>query len=111
VSALRASRDCFGGGNRDLTIAATTCRPSGPDPKRRRITFAKRGTGGVDIETQRNNEMTWTHLAFDSFSPYIDNRPPLTAGQSEQRRYRLRYRDSDVPVGLFSDTLSVTVGP
>jgi hypothetical protein len=76
-----------------------------------RITFVKKNFDGVDIESQRNNEMTWTYLAFDAFSPYIDNRPALVAGQSEQRRYRMRYRESDVPVGLFSDTLTVTVGP
>lgn len=35
----------------------------------------------------------------------------LVANQAEQRRYRLRYRDADVPVGEFSDTLSVTVEP
>jgi hypothetical protein len=43
--------------------------------------------------------------------PYIDTRPPLVAGQAEGRRYRMRYRDADVPVGFFSDTLTVTVGP
>jgi hypothetical protein len=75
------------------------------------ITFVKAGHDGVDIETQRGAETAWTYLAFDSSSPYIDNRPPATAGQSEQRRYRMRYRDNDVQVGVFSDTLSVTVGP
>jgi len=75
------------------------------------ITFVKAGHDGVDIETQRGAETAWTYLAFDSSSPYIDNRPPATAGQAEQRRYRMRYRDNDVQVGVFSDTLTVTVGP
>jgi hypothetical protein len=74
------------------------------------IKFVKRRFDGVDIEGQRGSEMTWTYLAFDSSSPYIDNRPPVVANQTEQRRYRMRYRDSDVPVGVFSDTLTVTVG-
>jgi hypothetical protein len=65
----------------------------------------------VDIETQRGAEMTWTYLACDSSSHYIDNRPPATAGQSEQRRNRMRYCDDDIQVGVFSDTLTVTVGP
>jgi hypothetical protein len=64
----------------------------------------------VDIESQRGAETTWTYLAFDSSSPYLDNRPPLAAGTPEQRRYGMRYRDHDVPVGLFSDTPTVTVG-
>lgn len=59
-------------------------------------------------------ETAWTYLAFDAFSPYVDNRPPVAAGQPESAaadRYRLRYRDNDVQVGMFSDTLTVTVGP
>ena len=75
------------------------------------VAFVKAGHDGVDIESQRAAETAWTYLAFDAFSPYVDNRPPLAAGQPEQRRYRIRYRDNDVPVGLFSDTLTVTVGP
>ncbi|MEX0642505.1 MAG: hypothetical protein WD468_07380 [Pirellulales bacterium] len=75
------------------------------------ISFVKAGHDGVDIEGQRAAETAWTYLAFDAFSPYVDNRGPLAAGQPEQRRYRMRYRDNDVPVGLFSDTLNVTVGP
>jgi hypothetical protein len=61
--------------------------------------------------TKRAAETAWTYLAFDSVSPYIDTRPPLVANQAEQRRYRMRYRDADVPIGEFSDTLTVTVGP
>jgi hypothetical protein len=52
-----------------------------------------------------------TCLALDNSSPYIDNRPPAVANQAEQRRYCLRCRDADVPVGEFSDTLTVTVRP
>ncbi len=53
---------------------------------------------------------TGRHLAFDGFSPYTDTRPPQTPNTPEERRYRLRYRDNDIPVGVFSDTLTVTVG-
>jgi len=75
-----------------------------------RITFVKRGHDGVDIESQRAAEMDWTYLAFDGFSPYVDNRPPLVPGQPEERRYRLRYRDNDLPVGEYSDIFVVTTG-
>lgn len=74
------------------------------------IEFVKGDHDGVDIESQVGTETTWTPLAFDGFSPHIDTRPPQTPNTPEQRRYRLRYRDSDVPVGVFSDTLTVTVG-
>ena len=75
-----------------------------------RITFTKASHDGVDVESQRAAETAWTYLAFDGFSPYVDNRPPLVAGQPEERRYRLRYRDSDVPVGDYSDVYVVTAG-
>jgi hypothetical protein len=75
------------------------------------VAFLKQGFAGVDVESQRGSEMTWTYLAFDAFSPYVDNRPPLVAGQAEQRRYRLRYRDGDEPVGVYSDVLVANVGP
>jgi len=75
-----------------------------------RMTFVKAGHDGVDVESQRAAETTWTYLAFDGFSPYIDNRPPLVPAQPEERRYRLRYRDSDVPVGEYSDVYVVTAG-
>lgn len=81
-----------------------------------RINFIKSGFAGVDIESQRNAETGWSYLAFDSASPYIDNRPPLSPptpgspAMPEERRYRMRYRDGDSPVGMYSDTLTVTVG-
>ncbi len=31
-------------------------------------------------------ETTWTYLAFEGFSRYVDNRPPLVTGQPEERR-------------------------
>ncbi len=75
------------------------------------ISFVKAGYDGVTIESQRGSETTWQQIAIDLHSPYVDNRGPLTAGQPEERRYRLRYLDHDVPVGLYSDTIAATVGP
>ena len=75
-----------------------------------KITFVKAGHDGVDVESQRAAETAWSYLAFDGFSPYIDNRPPLSVGQPEERRYRLRYRDNDLPVGEYSDVYVVTAG-
>ena len=75
-----------------------------------RITFVKSGHDGVDVESQRAAETDWTYLAFDGYSPYVDNRPPLVPGQPEERRYRLRYRDNDLPVGEYSDIFVVTTG-
>jgi hypothetical protein len=75
------------------------------------VAFAKQGFAGVDVESQRETESGWSYLGFDAYSPYVDNRPPLVAGQAEQRRYRLRYRDGDDPIGIYSDILVANVGP
>jgi hypothetical protein len=65
---------------------------------------------GVDIETQREGECGWTYLAFDSFSPYLDTRPPAALGKPEVRRYRMRYRRKEEAVGVWSDVIEVLVG-
>lgn len=76
-----------------------------------RLTFAMRGHDQLEIQSQRAAEAAWSSLAFDTNSPYIDGREPLVAGQPEQRRYRARYVDNDVPVGDWSDTVKVTARP
>lgn len=75
------------------------------------VKFKKGGFSGVEVWSQRAGETTWVRIATDSYSPYVDNRPPLVAGQPEERRYRLRYLQLDEPVGEFSDVMSVVVGP
>jgi hypothetical protein len=75
------------------------------------VSFVKQGFSGVEVESQRGDETGWTLLAFDTQSPYVDNRPPLVADQAEVRRYRLRYRKADLPVGEYSDILTATAGP
>ena len=83
-----------------------------PLPKfKAEVSFVKRGFDGVDIESRRGSETEWGQLAFDAFSPYTDTREPLTKGQVEERHYRLRYRRNDEPIGQYSDTFTVTVGP
>jgi len=76
-----------------------------------RLTFAMRGHDQLEIHSQRAAETAWSSLAFDTNSPYLDGRAPLVAGQPEQRRYRARYVDNDVPVGDWSDTVEVTAHP
>jgi len=76
-----------------------------------RLTFAMRGHDQIEIHSQRAAETAWASLAFDTNSPYADGRAPLVAGQPEQRRYRARFVDNDVPVGDWSDTVEVTAHP
>ncbi len=75
------------------------------------VTWTKGAFTGVIVESQRASEVTWTLLAQDYFSPYIDTRAPLVAAQPEVRRYRLRYLQGDTPTGSYSDIIVVTTTP
>ncbi|MBC7797888.1 MAG: hypothetical protein H7Z37_13525 [Pyrinomonadaceae bacterium] len=66
---------------------------------------------GISIESQRNDETKWTFLDKDMKSPFIDTRPPITAGQSEARRYRIIYIFNDETTGNWSDTIAVNTIP
>ena len=63
------------------------------------------------VEGQRASEGTWTSLGTDRFSPFVDGRAPLVAGQPEVRRYRIRYLDGDDPTGNYSAVVTVTTVP
>lgn len=76
-----------------------------------RLTFAMLGHDQLEIQSERAAESSFTLLAFDTNSPYLDARAPLIAGQPELRRYKARYRDDDLPVGGWSDTVEVTAAP
>jgi hypothetical protein len=76
-----------------------------------RINWVKAGFDGVLVESQRAGEAGWTLLATDTQSPYIDTSEAMQAGVPELRRYRLRYVKSDVPVGSYSDEMTVTTTP
>lgn len=73
-----------------------------------RLTFAMLGHDQIEIQSQRAGETEWVTITFDTNSPYIDGRPPLVANTPEERRFRARFRDGDVPFGNWSDTVIVT---
>lgn len=72
------------------------------------IDWSRAGHDAVKIQSQRAGETTWTDLAVDTSSPYIDTRAPLVAGMPEERRYRAAYLDDDLITTGWSDTLVVT---
>lgn len=76
-----------------------------------RLDWVKSTSDGVLIEGQRAAEVVWTSLGTDRYSPYVDGRAPLVAGQPEVRRYRMRYLDGDDAVGAWSPVVSVTTVP
>ena len=71
------------------------------------IRFTKKGAQGVNIYGRLNGEGEWTKLAFDGHSPYIDNRPGATPGQSENREYMAIGVVHDTEIGQMSDIISV----
>lgn len=76
-----------------------------------RIDWKKGKFHGVEVESQRADEILWTKLGRDFRSPFDDDRPPLVAGQPEERRYRLRYLIDDEPVGEWSDVIAIITKP
>lgn len=73
-----------------------------------KLTFAMYDHDQIEIQSQVATESTWTSIAFDTNSPYLDSRAPQTPDTPEQRRYQARYRDDDAPFGTWSDTVTVT---
>lgn len=73
-----------------------------------RLGFAMLGHDMIEIQCQRGNEADFTSIGFDTATPYFDSRAPLTAGQPETRRYRARFVDNGVPIGDWSDIITVT---
>lgn len=75
------------------------------------IDFSKERFDGVFIESRRPGEDGWQSLGLDSYTPYIDVRPPLEAGKPERREYRVRYMLRDQPTGEWSDIVTATFVP
>lgn len=73
------------------------------------VAFNKQTSDGVRVSSKRGGETTFSFLATDTSSPYVDNRPNLVAGTPETRQYQAQYILGDDPIGELSDLLSVTV--
>lgn len=67
------------------------------------IGFNKSISEGVNIYSRRGSETPFTFLARDTFSPYVDNRAPLS-GTTERREYQAVYVVNDDEIVLRSDT-------
>ena len=74
------------------------------------LSFQKLGAEGVNIYSRLKGTAAWTKLAFDSHSPYVDNRATATAGVAENREYMAMGVVNDEEVGQQSDIVSATFG-
>lgn len=75
------------------------------------LKYVKSKSDGVNIYSQRENDVEFVFLARNSAPPYTDNRPLLVAGKPELRRYTAVYVQNDEEVSLFSDDLVISCAP
>jgi hypothetical protein len=75
------------------------------------LDFSKSISDGVNLYSQRDGEADFVFLARDTSSPYVDNRPLLTAGKPEVRKYKAVYVQNDAEIGNFSNVVTITCQP
>jgi len=73
------------------------------------LTFTKLGVDGVNVYARLKGETVWVKLAFDSSSPYIDNRA-IQPNNPETREYSAIGVIDDNEFGQRSDIVEVTFG-
>jgi hypothetical protein len=73
-----------------------------------RLTFAMVGHDQIEIYRKRGAELDFSLITVDTNSPYVDGAAPLVPNTPEVRQYRARFKDNDLPVGDWSDVVSVT---
>jgi hypothetical protein len=73
------------------------------------IRFRKHGYPGVFIQSRRGPG-DWEDLGIDMKTPFLDERPLLSASVPEIREYRLRFWDG-TPIGDWSPVQRTTVAP
>ncbi|MBC8278141.1 MAG: hypothetical protein H8E46_07910 [FCB group bacterium] len=73
------------------------------------IKFVRSHADCINIYCKRGDETEFTFLARDTESPYHDDRPNLTPGKAETRRYYAYYIFNDEEQGLPSDIVEIAV--
>lgn len=101
-----------GGGTSDPDAPPKpTLKARATGPGAVQLDFSKEKFDGVLVESLRDGDDGWQSLGLDSYSPYIDDRPPRAAGKPETRQYRVRYMLRDQPTGDWSDIVTTTFVP
>lgn len=72
------------------------------------VDFNKMNAEGVHLYGQRDGEAGFSYLASETHSPYVDNRPLLTAGKPESRKYKAVFFLGKSEIGLESDVAEAT---
>jgi len=75
-----------------------------------RLAVAKAGYSVVAIDSRRAGG-AWEQIGISQTAEFIDARPPLVAGQPEQREYRAQGMESNARVGALSAVVSAVTVP
>jgi hypothetical protein len=75
------------------------------------VGFNKMDAEGVHIYGMRDGDAGFTLLASETHSPYVDNRPLLTAGKPETRQYKAIFFIGKSEIGLESAVVVATAKP
>jgi hypothetical protein len=75
------------------------------------IGFNKMSAEGIHIYGMRDGDAGFTLLASETHSPYVDNRPLLTAGKPETRQYKAVFFLGKSEIGLESAVVVATAKP
>lgn len=89
-----------------LTKPTLNVKLQGAEPV---ISFKKLSSDGIKLYSKRGEETSFSFLAVDTRSPYVDNRPNLVPGTSEKRTYQAYFIVNDAQVGGVSDDISINV--
>jgi hypothetical protein len=75
------------------------------------VGFNKIQAEGVHIYEDRAGTGVFNYLGSEVHSPYVDNRPLLTPGKPETRRYKAVFFIGKAEIGLESDIVEATAHP
>lgn len=73
------------------------------------IRYKKADTDGIKLFSKRGSESEFTLLGYSTQSPYVDNRPKLTANLPEMREYYAIFMIDMNEIGKVSDSIRVTI--
>jgi len=73
------------------------------------LKFTKRGHQGIIIYTKRGDETEFENLGFCTKTKFTDSRVNIDLSKPEERQYKAIFIFDDLPTGIESDVLSVTV--
>jgi hypothetical protein len=75
------------------------------------LSFSKYKSDGITLYSKREGDADWIKLDRITHSPFHDNRPLLTVGKPELRRYIAVYMSKNDEIGKYSDEVVLSCAP